>query len=340
MIVDRRLSESWRLDAIQPDGAHVATLPLVPGSARRDWVDGRQNPLSLTARVDADGTPDLAGLWLRLTHTVNDVPYVLATCVATDAPKDLGRGRHLDIEAADPTYVLSDLQALTYRLVCDPGTPVAETVRDLIATHAPEVRAVIGDTDETLREQLAWDAGTDILTPVNALLKAAGYTPLAAHPDGTLHSERWTPPALRPVAATIGTNAGIEAPFIGRARIGHRLNRPNLSLYITPGSSTAAGLVGRWPEYTPANAVTITARGDATSQDAANLKAREEIEAAWAEGASTTVSGPLQPDIEPGTVVRWNWPRHDIVGPRWLVTGMDTTGGKGSRTNYRLQEVV
>lgn len=334
------ITEAWSLDAITSGGEHVAKLPLVPGTARRDWMDGRLNPLSITADVEHDGT-DFAGLWLRLTRRINSGdPEVLATCVATDAPEDLDRGRHVGIEGVDPTYILSDLRALTYRLVCDAGTPVAETVRDLIGFHAPEIRAVIGDTDETLREQFAWDAGTPIITPINAMLTAAGYSPLGARPDGTLHSERWSPASERPVVATIGTSAGFEVPFIGRATVTRRLHRPNLSLFVTTGSQDAPSLVGRWPEYTPADAVTITTRGDATSQAVANQKAREEMEAEWAVGRATTISGPLDERIEPGTVVGWNWRRHGIEGSKWLVTGMDTSGGKGSRTNYRLQEVL
>lgn len=339
MIIVGDRTESWRLDAVTPDGSHVATLPLVPGSARRDWVDGRQNPLSITARVDGTDRTDFEGLWLRLTHTINDVPYLLATCVATDAPEDLERGRHYDLEGVDPTYVLSDLRALRRRLVCPAGTPVAETVRGLISQYAPEVRAVIGDTDETLREQLTWDAGTPVLTPINALLDAAGYNPLGAKPDGTLHSERWVSASQRPVAATIGPDVALDAPFIGKARIGHRLHRPTEALWISPGGSDSPELVGRWPEYVPDSPVTISGRGDATSQAVANLKALGLLEEAWAVGRSTTVTGPLQPDIEPGMVVRWYWPRQGIDA-KWLVLAMDTAATKRSPTPYRLQEVL
>lgn len=339
MIITGERTEAWQLDALTPDRSHVATLPLVPGSARRDWADGRQNPLSLTARIDGADRRDLSGLWVRLTHTINAVPYVLGTCVITDAPEDLGRGRHVNVQAADPTYVLSDLRALRRRLVCPAGTPVAETVRDLITAHAPELGAVVGDTDETLREQVVWDAGTPVLTPINALLDAAGYTPLSARPDGTLHSERWVPASQRPTALTIGPDAGIDAPFIGRATIGKRLHRPNEALWISPGGSDSPEIVGRWPEYVPADAVTISGRGDATSQQVANLKALGELEAEWSVGRSTTVTGPLQPDAEPGMVARWYWPRHGIDS-KWLVLAMDTTGDKGSPTSYRLQEVI
>lgn len=327
-------SESWRLQAITPAGDHVASLALVPDSGSHDWEVDRRNPLGLTCEVDAPSV-SLSGLWLRITHIIGTEPHVMATCVVSDVERVLGRGERWRIQATDPTYVLSDLRALRHNLVLPAGTPVVSTVRSLLALYAPGLRVVVGDSDHTLRSEMAWPAGTDLLTVINALLGAITFTPLAPDPLGVLHSSLWTPVDDRPAVLVLGTDAGLDAPFVGQATLTAATHLPTEVIAVGQGSDA---VVGRWPDHVPVDPVTEVIRGDWATVGDASLAARRHMEERSAEGRRTAVTGPWQPVI-PGQIAAWSWPRHDIT-MRAEVIALDCRWGKGSPTTYQLQEVA
>lgn len=319
-------NEGWLVDWL--NGSDVVGLPLVKGSGSHDWHLDRAIPLGMSCLLsdrlaDESPLPDLREGWIRVTHIINNEPYTIGTFIHLPAPRHLSRtSQTVTLSAADPTRLL-DRAGLRSRVTYPAGTPVAETVRELVATYAPAVSAVIDDTDETLREHLTYDAGSPVLMVCNKLLEAAAYAPLAPRTDGTLWSSRWVPVAERPVALTFA--AGM-APHVPEADIEEE-ERPSEVIARTRGGQDAVPILGRWPDYPPPNPITKVIDVDATSVPAATLLARRAYDEAQTATAWTTVTGPWQP-VAPGEVARFTRPRHGVdlraelvqLRTRWIVT--------------------
>lgn len=337
-------STSWRLDAITAGGVQVARLALRDGSGSHDWTLDAEVPLSLRADIGPriltdDGKPtdiplpELGGLWLRVTHRINGVPHVVATGPITGAPRHFAEGETVRLRGMDPTRLLQRA-GLRSRLTLPTGTPVAETVKSLIGAYAPSVVAAIPDTDETLREPLSYDPGAPVLPVVNALLTAAGYTPLAPRPDGTLWSARWTPPAERPITLTFDRDA--EAPYLPDLELGDdAFDRPDEVIARTRGSQDAPAVVGRWPDWAPPDAVTETIDVEATTTQAATLQARQHWTERQMVTRETEIDGPWQP-ITPGHIARFTFTRHG-VDLLTEVRALGTTWDLRGSTRYRLR---
>lgn len=265
-------------------------------------------------------------------------PHIIATVVPTDAPRKLTTTTsQLAVKAADPTHLLA--RAKLRRSITYPAaTPIAETVRALIANYTPLVHAVIHDTDETLRENLTYDAGTPILTVINALLKAAGYNPLTPQPDGTLTSTAWTPPADRPTALHFADNAGHGAYMPELDIDDGRLQRPNEVIARTRGGQDSAPIVGRWPDVPPVDPIAEEITVDAASIEVARLLARQYHDQLQGASAATSIEGPWQP-IQPQQVAGFSYNRHGIRDRRMLLTALQTRWQPSTPTVYDLQEV-
>lgn len=337
---------SWRLDAITPTGEQVARLALRAGSGSHDWTLGAEVPLSFRADIGpriltfdgqptTDPLPDLRGLWARVTHRINGTPHVVATGPITGAPRHLAVGETVRLRAMDPTRLLQRA-GLRARLTLPVGTPVTETVRDLIASHAPAVTAVIGDTDETLREPLSYEPGDSVLRVIDALLQAAAYTTLAPRPDGTLWSSRWIPPSQRPAALT--WDRAVEAPYLPDVELeDDYMDRPDEVIARTRGSQDAPAIVGRWPDFAPPNAITEVIDVEATTVESATLQARHHFEDRQQVTRRTDIDGPWQP-VEPGQVGRFAFARHG-VDMRTEVQGISGQWDVRGSCSFALQEV-
>lgn len=332
--------EGWQLDAITPAGAILATLPVVKDSGQHDWQLDRDNPLGLSCTIadrmpDGSALPDLRGMWLRATHRINGIPYLLATVVVAGAPRTLTASTStLKLSGIDPTVLLARAK-LRKALTLPVATPVAETARSLIAVYTPLVRASIGDSDETLRTNVTFDAGTPILEIVNTLLAAAAYTQLAPLPDGTLVSTPWMSTATRGTTLTFNdTNGALFLP--GMDFDDDYLAAPNEVLAIGKGGQDLPTVVGRWPDAPPSNPVTEVIQTDATGIETARMQAREHFEAKQASARRASFIGPWQP-IRPGQVARFNYTRHD-VNARFELTALRTDWRTGSPTTYSIQE--
>lgn len=332
--------EGWQLDAITPAGQIVCTLPMVKDSGQHDWQLDRPNPLGLSCTVgdrlaSGDPLPDLRGLWLRATHRINGVSHLLATVVVTGAPRALtSTTSMLRLTGVDPTVLLS-VARLRKQLTLPVATPIAETVRSLIATYTPLVTASIGDTDETLRTILTFEAGTPVLEVVTKLLEAAAYTRLAPRPDGSLWTTQWTPQSDRPTELTFNDSG--MAPFLPDLELDDNyLTAPNEVIALGKGGQDMPPVAGRWPDAPPLNPVTEVIDVDATSIEAARMQARRYFDTARGRARRTTVRGPWQP-ITPGEVAGFTYGRHD-VSARFELTGLRTQWATRSPTDYTLQE--
>lgn len=332
--------EGWQLDAITPDGDIIATLPMIKDSGQHDWQLDRLNPLGMSCTIadrmqDGSPLPTLRGLWLRATHRINGAEYLLGTFVVAGAPRHLtSTSETLRLTAVDPTVLLSRAR-LRKALTLPVATPVAETVRGLIGTYAPQVRAAIGDTDETLRTHTTFEPGTAVLDVVNTLLKAIAYTTLAPLPDGSLVSVPWVPSSMR--ATALAFDDSTAAPYLPDLDIDDDyLTAPNEVIAIGQGGQDLPPVVGRWPDASPVNPVTEVIQTDATSIEVARMQARRRFDQAQASARRTSIDGPWQP-IRPGQVAAFTYARHDIAA-RFELTALRTDWRTKSPTSYSLQE--
>lgn len=331
-------TEGWRLT--WTSGADVVDLPLVLYSGGHDWHIDRAIPLGMSCQLGprlADGSPlpDLRDGWIHATHIINGTAHPIGKFRALGRPRHLSRtGDTYSLSAADPTCLL-DRAGLRSRVTYAAGTPIAETVRALVTLYTPSVIAIIGDTDETLREHLTFDAGTSVLEVCNKLLAAAAYTRLAPRVDGTLWSARWSPASQRPVVMSFGPGMASHLPDVDLED--DAFTRPTEVIARTRGGQDAEPIIGRWPDVTPPEPITEVIDVDATTVEAATLLARQRYEEAQQVTRWTTITGPWQP-IAPGEVARFANPRRDLdllaelqqLRTRWTV---------GSPTAYSLQEV-
>jgi len=339
-ITGRRL-EGWQLDAITPGGDILATLPMIKGSGQHDWQLDRLNPLGLSCVIadrmpDGSPLPDLRGLWLRATHRINGTTYLLATVVVAAAPRSFGAtSSTLKLSGIDPTVLLSRAR-LRKSLTLPVATPVAETVRDLIAIYAPTVRASIGDTDETLRTNLTFEAGTTILEIINTLLDAVAYNRLAPRTDGLLVASRWVPQSERAAVLTFDDATG--APYLPDVEMDDDyLSAPNEVLAIGQGGQDMPAVVGRWPDAPPLSPITEVIQTDATSIEAARMLARKYYDTAQATARSASFTGQWQP-IEPGQIAGFTYGRHNVAGKQFELTALRSQWSTGPNTTYSLQE--
>ena len=332
--------DEWVVDAITPTGDLIGRFAYVEESGHHSWSPDKPHPIEAgftigPAMLDGAPLPDWATTWIRITYINDGVPRVVATLITTDAPEVLdGPSRLVDIAALDTSWLLGRAKLRT-NLTLAAGTPVAEKVRALIGTYAPLAVAVIGDTDETLRDDLTWSAGTALIEVVNALLEAAGYTNLRPTPEGVLVSQRWVPPALRPILPGF---SGTSAPFVPEMRLERDLLPPTEVIAVTPGSQASEAIVARWPEYQVANPITDTIHIEATSVEAATLLARQHFESAQQLARRTTIKGPWQP-VAPGRVMPLTWAEHQVDGV-WELTDVRCEWSPGPSTSYPMREVI
>lgn len=331
--------EEWRLDLLERDGAtHVATLDMVEGSGSDTWQGGRETPHSMSCQLGSE-PPRLRGRLLRATYITDGVPYVLGTWVPQQ-PK----GR---LTEADETWSLGGVDttarlaavSMRQRLTFPTGTPVAETVRGLVADYADGLPVVVQDDDETLRTPLTYDAGkTTLLSVANALLRAAGHSALRPSLDGTLMSSRLAPASERPVRMEWRDDLD-AAPFEPDLELpGEDPDLPNEVIAIAPGGSSSPGLVGYWSD--PASIAlygrqSTTIQIEATSQQSANDQARAHGLAPRAAAKELAVKGPWQP-ISGGDVARLVWAGKDVQRVAEL-TGKRSTWAPGMDTVYTLE---
>lgn len=303
----------WTIDAIAPSGDLLGRFAYVEHSGSHSWTQGRQSPMEGscligTRLLDGSPLPDWATTWVRVTYHCDGVDHVVATGVPSAAPRTLdGGGEMLELAFLDPTYLLARAR-LRQRRTFEAGTPVAETVRALIATYAPVVRAVVGDTDETVRDTISFEVGTPILEIINKLLEAAGYMWLTPTADGVLRSSRWVPAAQRPVEAGFAPNA---AAFLPEVTIERDLLAPTEVVAKSSGSQANEGVVGKWPEFDVPNPITEVIEVEATSVAAATAQARKHFERARQRAARIPATGPFQPWL-PGRVMPFQWQDHAV----------------------------
>ena len=334
--------EGWRLDAITPDGEHIATLPLIRDSGRHDWAMDKANPLGMTCRIggvmpDGSPLPDLRGVWLRGTYRCNGAEHILGTWVLARRPRKLTRyDATLTLTGVDPTAVLSRTR-LRQTIAYPAGTPIAETAQGLIATYAPSLRAAVGDTDETLPTSLGFDAGTTVLDVCNKLLEVAVYRPLSPDRLGNVLAERWAAYDQRPTVGTFGRD-DYSLRFQPEVDADdNELGRPDQIIARGKGGQDAAPVEAMWPEYAIPDAITETITGDYADAAAAALAARRRWSEAQARSLTAPLTGPWQP-VEPGDILGWTWPRHG-VDIRAELTGLATQWVLSSPTVYQLREV-
>ena len=339
MILGDRV-EGWQLDLIEPDGTLVETLPMAAGTGRHDWDTTRTNPGTMSAEVGGDAWEAVrGGGWLRGVYRCNGDAHVLGTWVMTEHRRSMtGTAATISLSGSDPTVLLSRTRLLQ-SLSCPAGTPIAETVRTLIERHAPMLTHAIGDTDETVRTLLGWDAGTPVLDAINALLvEAAVYSPLTPTRDGGVTSTRWVPYVSRSVVGVFDFGPD-DLPFVPDVEPDDNLlSRPDQVVARGRGGQDAAGVVGQWPDYLVPGGLVETITTEAVDAPTAVLAARRHYEESRAESLSASLDGPWQP-IDPHQIVRWRWPRWgtDI---RAEVTGMSTRWVPSSPTTYQLRQVA
>src|SRR5690606_12748315 len=152
--------------------------------------------------------------------------------------------------------------------------------------------------------------GDPVLRVVNDLLKAAGYTTLQPRPDGVLWSQRWAPPVERPTALVFDRDT--QAPYLPNLELDDDLSsRPTEVIARTRGSQSSPPLVGRWPDFAPADAITEVVDVEGTTIEAVTLQARRHFEERQQVTRQTEIDGPWQP-VKPGDVVGFTLARHGI----------------------------
>lgn len=122
------------------------------------------------------------------------------------------------------------------------GTQVVPHVRSLIDFHGGGLlTTAIEDSDATLPATLTWEAGTSILTIINALLATIGYEGLYADMQGVLRSAPYVAPGDRPIVWEF-TAGGSSVFTPGRELTRDDFDTPNRVSLLTQGEGDGPGL--------------------------------------------------------------------------------------------------
>lgn len=334
----RRHPEEWTLDLVERDGSPVATLDLIEGSGSDTYDLTRVSPHGMTCTLGSQ-PPTLTGRLLRATYYANGEPYLLGTWTPTACRRRAADGADdWTLTGVDPTVRFTRAR-LRSAYPLSVGTPIAEEVVAIAARYAPDVTLAITDTDETLRAALTWSADTPVLTVLNDLLAASGYTGLRPQLNGALTAARL---AAAPGVAIEWRDDLDGAPFLPDVELDDdTLERPNEVLAIVAGTASVAGLVGRWADplaIARDGLLSTSIKAEAATQEAADAIAAAHAATLGRPRVMDTVTGPWQP-VLPGQGVRLTWAAKDIQRDALLV-GKTSKWAAGGDATYNLKAVT
>ncbi len=170
-------------------------------------VEGGSLEASIYARIRTGGrlsvvAPDVPWLSrrIKLWYICEGMPDVALGVFIPASPKVSTRDgvEVRDLELYDKLLVL-DQQLTTTSVSFPAGTVVTTAVRTVIGWSG-ETNLAVTDSTETLRQPMAWEVGTPLLTIANALLDALGFFSLWCDGDGKYVASPYIAPSARPVA--------------------------------------------------------------------------------------------------------------------------------------------
>lgn len=334
VVVDWHLPRrpSWRVEVLDLSGEIVGSLAIKTGGASLDWAD-RVSPAG--GKVDVEGAIDgksprdaLTGKRVRPIYSLDGTDYPMGLLKPARIPT-AHRGGGMQVHSLSLVSATAITQRTRGALTYPAATPIVSTVRALAA--AAGVPYLIEASDATLRTEASFADNTPIQQVCDALLKAAGFTPLRpTKADGIMRSAMYVPPADREVAFDFrNDDRGIYRPEF--TIDSNWLEVPNRIRAVARSSSGAEALTGYAEDNNPASPWSFAVRGewveetvpdvDATSQEAANLIASRELVSRQQSAATLSYQCAWVPALQIGAVVGFYNTTHAVSG-LWEITAL------------------
>lgn len=196
-------SESWRYDLV--DAATLQAVRQLSGISSGGQLDFDTEAVilgsgSIVANVAKLGAVDWLAQLVRVSYVDSDggITPLLTGVPSTPGQDNGGPSDTVNIALYDRTQLLEgDRYGETFTVPAG-ANPVAVAVG--VVGTVGDLPVVADAYTGTLATAMVWDANATKLTIVNGLLKAGGFAPLLALPDGRLRMYSYLLPAARPIA--------------------------------------------------------------------------------------------------------------------------------------------
>jgi len=255
--------ESWRWEVLTLEEAPAGTL---------DGVQAGTLDFSIFNTIKGGGSLTFAGEeepnwarimlqpWYSLHTRQGPIEWPLGVFIPAAPPGTYtDAGKTVDVELYDKLLILDqDKMERTYTVPA--GTPVADHIRAMIDDAGQAGRHAIEDSEEQLRNNMTWEAGTSRLAIINDLLDSINYFSLWCDGWGVYQGRPYQAPAQRPTARVfVDDEKSIYSP-----NFTHDLdlfNIPNKVIEVGRGDEEEEGLTAVATNMDPDSPHSYQARG-------------------------------------------------------------------------------